>query len=395
MSYTDGQGAARITSNPNNPNTNQQVGVTGQGPLAASAYWARTHDIRGADWTAGSGPLLQRRGLRTKSYFFDVNEYARSYSLDGNGVPTNSSTYYRQNQNQFFTASKYGGFETDASNSGAKPYNTYGNPFKKQDGTNENNVWQDPLNPGEASSYYLQSNARGVLQAFDSIFLKSANSARNIAGSSVASKNITSGGTLVYQASFDASNWTGDVLAFPISIASGTATIGTTPTWKASDRLTAMTTPAVNRQIVVGSSGATANSALGTDTSFMSFANVDRVDDLDGNGFHWEDFTSTFGDVLVKSDANAVSGSNVLWNNSQPMALFFNSGSENIASFSLQLAGPNFNAMMGGANISFLDATHHVISDADLFANASGLISLTNPQSNIAGIFPDFAILSG
>ena len=134
------------------------------------------------------------------------------------------------------------------------------------------------------------------------------------------------------------------------------------------------------------SSGATANSALGTDTSFMSFANVDRVDDLDGNGFHWEDFTSTFGDVLVKSDANAVSGSNVLWNNSQPMALFFNSGSENIASFSLQLAGPNFNAMMGGANISFLDATHHVISDADLFANASGLISLTNPQSNIAGI---------
>ena len=259
LSYTDGQGAARVTSNPNNPNTNQQVGVTGQGPLAASAYWARTHDIRGADWTAGSGPLLQRRGLRTKSYFFDVNEYARSYSLDGNGVPTTSSTYYRQNQNQFFTASKYGGFETDASNSGAKPYNTYGNPFKKQDGTNENNVWQDPSNPGEASSYYLQSNARGVLQAFDSIFLKSANSARNIAGSSVASKNITSGGTLVYQASFDASNWTGDVLAFPISIASGTATIGTTPTWKASDRLTAMTTPAANRQIVVGSSGATAN----------------------------------------------------------------------------------------------------------------------------------------
>ena len=249
LSYIDGQGTARITSNPNSPNTNQQVGANGsQGPLAASAYWARTHDIRGADWTAGSGPSLQRRGLRAKSYFFDVNEYARS-----------NDASYRQNQNQFFTAAKYGGFETDASNSGAKPYNTYGNPFKKQDGTNDNNVWQDPLNPGEANGYYLQSNARGVLQAFDSIFLKSANSARNIAGSSVASKNITSGGTLVYQASFDASNWTGDVLAFPIAVVNGTATIGTTPTWKASDRLNAITAPAVNRKIFVGSAGATLN----------------------------------------------------------------------------------------------------------------------------------------
>jgi PEP-CTERM motif len=135
------------------------------------------------------------------------------------------------------------------------------------------------------------------------------------------------------------------------------------------------------------SSGATANSALGAATSFMTFANVDRVDDLVGTGFHWEDFSSTLGDVLALSDANAVSGSNVLWNSSQPMALFFTSDSENIASFSLQLAGPNFNTAMGGANISFLDATHHVIAGADLFADSNGFITLTSVQNNVAGIF--------
>ena len=245
--YLDGQNFSQNTGNPNVTNPAVATG-TQTSQIIGSAYWSHTHDIRPNDsnWTAS--PQMKRPGLRTKTFIFDVNENA-----------TASNPAYRQNQDQLFTAAKYGGFETDASNAGAKPYNTYGNPFKRQDGTNDNNVWQNPLNPGEASSYYLQSNARGVISAFDNIFERSSNNARNIAGSSVASKNLTANGTLVYQASFDASNWTGDVLAFPITAASGTATIGTTPIWQAATRLDAMTSPVSSRKIFVGRAGALSN----------------------------------------------------------------------------------------------------------------------------------------
>lgn len=245
-SYVDGQGASRTTGNPNTANTLSQTVSSGSQVLTGQAYWAHTHDIRGTGWTGS--PTLQRPGLRTKSFFFDVNEGGSS-----------NSTAYRRNQNQFFTAAKYGGFESDAANVGNKPYNTYGNPFKKQDGTNDNNVWQDSANPGEASTYYLQSSARGVLNAFDSIFGRASTSARSIAGSAIASKTLTPGGTLTYQAAFDTSDWTGDVLAFPIS-ATGTAiTLGTVPTWTAATRLGALATPATTRNIVIGKSGATAS----------------------------------------------------------------------------------------------------------------------------------------
>ena len=239
-SYTDGQGAAQKTGNPNIANPNVASDSTAS-QIIGSAYWAHTHDIRPNDPSWTSSAMLMRPGLRTKTFIFDVNENA-----DANDAS------YRRNEDQLFTAAKYGGFETDDRNTGAKPYNAFGNPFKKQDGSNDNDVWQDPKNPGEASSYYLQSNARGVLAAFDNIFEKSSNSARSIAGSSVANKNLTSGGTLVYQASFDSATWTGDVLAFPIAVASGSANVGKTETWKASTKLDALASPATTRNIVVG-----------------------------------------------------------------------------------------------------------------------------------------------
>ncbi|MFM9901513.1 MAG: pilus assembly protein [Polaromonas sp.] len=247
--YVDGQGTTRNISNPNAANTSSQSVSTGYQVLTGQAYWAHTHDIRGSDWTAGTGPALQRRGLRVKSYFFDVNENASS-----------NDAAYRKNRNQFFTAAKYGGFESDASNIGGKPYNTYGNPFKRQDGTDDNNVWQDAANPTEAGSFYLQSSARSVLNAFDSIFSRAASAARSIAGTAVASKNITSAGTLLYQSSFDTSTWSGDVLAFPLTLGTGNSlSVGSTTTWSASTRLTAMATPATTRNIVVGKSGASSN----------------------------------------------------------------------------------------------------------------------------------------
>jgi type IV pilus assembly protein PilY1 len=247
--YIDGQGVSRTTSNPNTPNNNSQGSATGHVPVIGQSYWAHTHDIRGADWTAQ--PSKQRPGLRLKSFFFDVNEYA-----------TSNQTSYRQTQNQFFTAAKYGGFENDPANLGGKPFNTYGNPFKQQDGTDNNDVWQNPVTPSEASTFYLQSSARSVLTAFDNIFSRASSSARSIAGVAVADKNFTQAGNVIYQGAFDTSDWSGDVLALPVTVnGSNTVNISSAPIWTAATRLGLLTNPELSRKIFSGRSGATLNPA--------------------------------------------------------------------------------------------------------------------------------------
>ena len=245
LSYIDGQGAGRITSNPNPVNTDLQTSVTGNTPVTGAAYWAHTQDIRGTAWT--DQPAKQRPGLRVKSFFFDVNEDGASNSVD-----------YLRKRNQFFTAAKYGGFETDANNSSSKPYNTFGNPFRKQDGIVENNVWQDPLNPGQASTHYLSSSARATLNAFDSIFSRAASSARSIAKSAVSNKNLTTVGSTIFQGAFDTSDWSGDVLSIPLSLtAANVATISTAANWSAATVLSS--TAAASRTIVIGREGSAVN----------------------------------------------------------------------------------------------------------------------------------------
>lgn len=246
LTYKDGQGIDRVTGNPNGANISV-VSATSGSRVIGTSYWANTHDIRGTTWT--NSPAQQRPGLRVKSLFFDVNEYGESSVADN-----------RRNSNQLFTAAKYGGFETDRSNTGGKPYNTYGNPFQQKDGTLDNNVWQNPATPGEASTYYLQSDARSVLRAFDSIFSRVSSSARSIAGSATSSKNITQIGGTIYQAAFDTSDWNGDVQSVPINVSrSNVLSIGETTNWSAAQKLSALATPAISRIIVVGKAGATAN----------------------------------------------------------------------------------------------------------------------------------------
>ena len=266
-SYSDGQGMSRTTGNPNTANTSSQTVSSGYQVLTGQAYWAHTHDIRGTGWTAGSGPSLQRPGLRVKSYFFDVNE----------GSSSNSAAY-RQNQNQFFTAAKYGGFESDASNIGGKPYNTYGNPFKRQDGTNDNNVWQNIATPGEASTFYLSSSARGTLSAFDTIFSRAATAAKSIAGIAAPSKNFDSSGSMTFQGSFDTSDWSGDLTAKALVLSSANQlSVSDTVLWSAAARLNNLSSPATTRNIVVGRPGASSNPAA----SAFTWAAID--DAMKGN----------------------------------------------------------------------------------------------------------------
>jgi len=243
--YIDGNGTVQTTANPNSAN-DSFVNDTKRRQIYGTAYWAHTHDIRDNNWTKGSGPSLKRPGLRVKTFLVDVNENASSNDMN-----------YRQFKNQFFTAAKYGGFESDPSNSSGNPSNIKGNPFQQGDGANNNNVWQDPLRPGEASSYYLQSNARGILNSFNSIFSRSSITSKNIAKSAVANKNLASTHNAIYQGSLDSTDWSGDVIA--TSISSDPVSLSSNPLWSAVNKLSSLNAPALSRNMVVGKVGATAN----------------------------------------------------------------------------------------------------------------------------------------
>ena len=249
-SYLDGAGVSRTTGNPNGANNSVPAGST-TSQIMGSAYWARTHDIRGTGWTAE--PTMQRPGLRVKTFTFDVNEYA---------AQNNDTT--RRNANQLFMAGKYGGFETGKSASNQLAFNTQGNPFKRDDGTVDKYVWEDTntsaTRNGEANTYFLQKNARDVLKAFDDIFSRASSAGGSIAGAAVPSNSLTQVGTTIYQGTFDTSDWSGDLLAVAVNVnASNVVSISSTNTWTAAAQLNALPSPATSRNIVIGNVGATAN----------------------------------------------------------------------------------------------------------------------------------------
>lgn len=249
--YVDGQGVTQTIANPNTANYSMPTeSQTSQ--IIGSAYWAHIKDIRGAEW---SDAAKRRPGLRVKTFLFDVDEYG-SWGRNPAG---------RGTSNQFVMAAKYGGFETDPSNRGSKPYNTKGNPFMREASpadVNDNAVWQKP--GGDPLSYYLQSDARGVLSAFEDIFSRAATEARSIAGAASSSSSVTTG-AMLYSARFDTTNWSGDVLAEPISQDAATKALGIgASSWSAADKLN--NRPTTNpRTIVVGKETAAAGAAA---TSF-------------------------------------------------------------------------------------------------------------------------------
>ena len=272
--YTDSSGKVRTTGNPNGAATSVPT-RTDRSQIMGSAYWARTQDIRGKTWTAN--PSKQMPGLRVKTFVFDVNERGEQNDVN------------KRRTDQLFLAAKYGGFETDPSNLNKNPFNTWGNPFRQEDGTPNNLVWQDadtrPNRLGEANTYFLQSDARGVLSAFDDIFRLAATASRSIAGSAMQGQSLTKDGGFIYQAAFDSADWSGDLLATAISVdASSNVFLGAKPAWAASERLAALSKPADERKIFVGKGGQTAPVAM---------------------PFKWKDISPTLKDDLNKLSSTA------------------------------------------------------------------------------------------
>jgi type IV pilus assembly protein PilY1 len=254
ISYVDGKGVTRSVSNHNTPNTdrwgmeNQTIGAGGASYyMAGAAYWANTHDIRGADW---SDVDKRRLGMRVTTYVLDVNEYAQQ------------SAHSKHMQNQFYLAAKYGGFK-DASGTG--------NPFKAADLTNTNDNWSRASDHTEldAKNYFLSSSARGVLDALDEIFANIAKEANSIAGGAISTQRLTSVGGFIFQAQFDPADWSGDLIPYPVTlVGSDNIEIGdaSTAPWTAATRLDAK--PPASRKIFVGKK--VADSATATEFKWDS-----------------------------------------------------------------------------------------------------------------------------
>jgi hypothetical protein len=146
------------------------------------------------------------------------------------------------------------------------------------------------------------------------------------------------------------------------------------------------------------SSGATANAYLASLGlgSQVSFGNGDYVQDdpiydsignvtNDGAG-HWVDASSVYGDVLVKDNGTAISGSNVLWNDNQAILVQFNSALT-INAFSIQQDSSLFgNLTENGSILSFLDSTGHVISTANVYYTQYGQPGLTISSGTVTGV---------
>lgn len=242
-SYLDNIGQPHTTRNPNAANMDFPTHSSAS-QLIAYAYWAHSHDIRGRQWTGPSAAQdarssKRRPGLRVKTFIFDVNEQDSS-----------SDPAKRQHNNPFFLAAKYGGYATSPTALDPTLYNPYGNPFFTIHNEGNNQLWQKHDAPGEAASYFLQSDAQAVLDAFEEIFNRTAVRANSLAGKSSNSNAITDHqGTHQYMAYFDTGDWSGDVQKQALLANNNRIQLGPA-IWSAAERL--RTTPAANRKIFTG-----------------------------------------------------------------------------------------------------------------------------------------------
>ena len=232
VTYTDSQGRAQVAGNLTT-NTlypalvdaaTMDTGATGGSHnLAGLAYWANTQSFR-SDFSKA----------RVKTYSIDVNQSRASDTVD-----------FRRTR-QLYLAAKYGGFDDNVAGKTGSPYSV-----------GSNVLWQ--ATDGDAKNYFLVSDAAKFLDSLSEVFARVVEETGSIAGGAVSTTQLKSSEAgAVFQARFNpvANFWSGRVLKYPISLASGnTIVVGSTPTWEAGQVMTttANSDAGSSRNIVIGS----------------------------------------------------------------------------------------------------------------------------------------------
>ncbi len=206
--------------------------------IAGMAYHANTVDLR-ADV---SGKQL------LSTHWVDVRE---------NGVLKGRA------KNQYWLAAKYGGikFPTD------KDVEDYGDPYAPSsviqpswwtDGDQTENGELRPRN------FYVASDATKMVESLKTAF---ANIAKEVSSTTAAlSTNSTKleTDTVVFQSMLDSSKWSGDLLAKAVS---SNGTVSETPTWKAAQKLDALTNAQTSDRVILTSTPPTADATTGARVS--------------------------------------------------------------------------------------------------------------------------------
>ena len=233
------------------------------------------------------------------TYYIAGLAYDAHVPLAGHGVRTNSdnsistvSTYWLDvqeyqtyvNNNQYYYATKYGGFTVPGTQNPSELY-TYGTAPTQASWYTTTNTQGSNKQP---DNYFTAANGPAMQAGLTSAFAKIASENTTSFGTalSVPTPNVVTGSSASYASNYDPRTWTGTVQGSLVSLDS-TGAITLTQQWDAGQLLTAATLP---RQIVTcctttagapglaftyaALSGATSAGTLNTRTYYTSFANV-------------------------------------------------------------------------------------------------------------------------
>ncbi len=200
--------------------------------IAGMAYHANTVDLR----SDISGEQL------LSTHWVDVRE---------NGVLKGRA------KNQYWLAAKYGGFKVPGDVD-------YGDPYERTAALPDS-WWTDgdktAIGELRPRNFYVASDATKMVESLKTAF---ANIAKDVSSTTAAlSTNSTKleTDTVVFQSMLDSSRWSGDLLAKAVA---SNGTVSETPTWKAAQKLDALSNAQTSDRVILTSTPPTADTTTGS-----------------------------------------------------------------------------------------------------------------------------------
>ena len=194
--------------------------------IAGMAYYANTTDLR-----------EDRGGKQTVStHWVDVRE---------------DQVLLAKASNQYWLAAKYGGFQV--------PDN-----YKLGDAIDQSWWWtnSETLSTGDKrpDNFYVASDATKMVESLEAAFAKIANEVQSTTAALSTNSTKLETDTVVFQSMLDSADWSGDLLAKSVSV---NGTVSETPSWKAAEKLDALTNAQMSDRVILTSAPPTTDTATG------------------------------------------------------------------------------------------------------------------------------------
>ncbi|SFI87757.1 type IV pilus assembly protein PilY1 [Stutzerimonas kunmingensis] len=234
-------------------NKNASSEFTGRGNsahIAGLAYYANTADLR-----------EDRAGKQTIStHWVDVRE---------------DEKLLEKARNQYWLAAKYGGFQV---------------PDDYEFGDTIDQAWWwtngetlDPTNDKRPDNFYVASDATRMVESLKAAFAKIAKDVSSTTAALSTNSTKLETDTVVFQSMLDSADWSGDLLAKAVA---SNGKVSETPTWKAAEKLDALTDEEMSDRSILTSLPPTIDTTSGALISTT------------GRTFSWDQLSSAQQDAL-------------------------------------------------------------------------------------------------